>query len=188
VIPLFERREQIVQWKHGRDTHSFVRNTAHPPTQRFARMTDVQTGKTRVVSVTLMPVLITIDVKRKLVLTVCTGEVRDEEFLEARKHVLDDPRFDRSFDRVWDFSAVTEANVSAATIENLVETSPFVGDVLRAVVVSISPKALTRVLEFVSRTRKFNRRIAVFPDREAAEAWIKSERAATSSLPENRGS
>ena len=126
-----------------------------------------------------MPVLITIDVERKVVLTVCSGDVRDEDFLEAREHVLDDSRFDPSFDRVWDFSAVTEAGVSEATIEQLVATSPFVGDVLRAVVASKSPKALARVLEFVSRTRKFNRRIAVFPNRDAAEEWIKSERAAT---------
>ena len=125
-----------------------------------------------------MPVLITIDVERKLILTVGSGAVRDEDFLEARKEVLDHPDFDPSFDRLWDFSAVTEEHVSEATIEHLVGTSPFEGEVLRAVVASMSPKALSRVVEFVSHSRRFNRRIAIFPSREAAEQWIKSELAA----------
>lgn len=133
-----------------------------------------------------MPVLTSIDMERKLVLTIGSGAVRDEDFLQARKEVLGDPRFDPSFDRLWDFSAVTEEQVSEATIEHLVGTSPFVGDVLRAVVASMSPKALARVVEFVSSSRRLNRRIAVFPNREAAESWIKSERAAISPVQDRR--
>ena len=46
----------------------------------------------------------------------------------------------------------------------------------RAVVVSMSPKALARVMEFVSQCRRFNRRIAAFPTQEAARQWLESER------------
>ena len=123
-----------------------------------------------------MPALVTIDVKRKLVITVCSDTVTDEEFVQARKQVLADPTFDPSFDRLWDFSAVTKGQVSDETIAHLVETSPFVGDILRAVVVSMSAKALERVMEFVSQSRRFNRRIAAFPNREAAWQWLESER------------
>ena len=123
-----------------------------------------------------MPALVTIDVKRKLVMTVCSDTVTDEEFVQARKQVLADPTFDPSFDRLWDFSDVTKEQVSDETIAHLVETSPFVGDILRAVVVSMSPKALARVMEFVSQCRRFNRRIAAFPTREAARQWLESER------------
>jgi hypothetical protein len=123
-----------------------------------------------------MSALVTIDVERKLVITVCSGTVTDEEFFQARKQVLADPTFDPSFDRLWDFSAVTGEQVSDETIAHLVETSPFVGDILRAVVVSMSPKALARVMEFVSLSRRFNRRIAAFPSREAAQQWLESER------------
>ena len=127
-----------------------------------------------------MPALVTIDVERKLVITVCSDTVTDEEFVQARKQVLADPTFDPSFDRLWDFSAVTGEQVSDETIAHLVETSPFEGDILRAVVVSMSAKALDRVMEFVSQSRRFNRRIAAFPTRESAWQWLESERRARS--------
>lgn len=123
-----------------------------------------------------MPALVTIDVKRKLVITVCSETVTDEEFVQARKQLLADPAFDPAFDRLWDFSAVTGERVSDETIAHLVETSPFEGDILRAVVVSMSPKALARAMEFVALSRRFNRRIAAFPSREAAQQWLESER------------
>jgi hypothetical protein len=125
-----------------------------------------------------MPALVTIDVERKLVITVCSGTVTDEEFVQARKQVLADPTFDPSFDRLWDFTAVTGAEVNDETIAHLVETSPFMGDILRAVVVSMSAKALARVMEFVAQSRRFNRRIAAFPSRETAWQWLESERRA----------
>ena len=123
-----------------------------------------------------MPALVTIDVKRKLVITVCSGTVTDKEFVQARKQVLADPTFDPSFDRLWDFSTVTGAMVSDETIAHLVETSPFMGDISRAVVVSMLPQALARVMEFVAQSRRFNRRIAAFPTQEAARQWLESER------------
>ena len=123
-----------------------------------------------------MSTLVTIDVERKLVITVCSDTVTDEEFVQARKQVLADPAFDPSFDRVWDFSAVTSEQVSDETIAHLVETSPFEGDISRAVVVSMLPQGLARVMEFVSQSRRLNRRIAVFPTRQSAEQWIESER------------
>jgi hypothetical protein len=123
-----------------------------------------------------MPAYVTIDAERKLVITVCSGTVTDEEFLQAREQVLADPAFDPSFDRLWDFSAVTMEEVSEEAIARLVKTSPFVGDISRAVVVSMSPKALARIMDFVSQSRRFSRCIAVFPTRETAERWIESER------------
>jgi len=123
-----------------------------------------------------MPALVTIDVERKLVITVCSDTVTDEEFVQARKQVLADPTFDPSFDRLWDFSGVTGEQVSDETIAHLVETSPFVGDILRAVVVNMSAKTLERVMEFVSQSRRLNRRIAAFPTQEAARQWLESER------------
>ena len=107
-----------------------------------------------------MSTLVTIDVERKLVITVCSDTVTDEEFVQARKQILADPTFDPSFDRLWDFSAVTKEQVSDETIAYLVETSPFEGDISRAVVVSMLPQGLARVMEFVSQSRRFNRRIA----------------------------
>jgi hypothetical protein len=123
-----------------------------------------------------MPANVTIDSERKLVITICSGTVTDEEFLEARKQLLADPAFDASFDRIWDFSAVISEQVSEEAIARLVKASPFVGDISRAVVMSMSPKALARIMEFVFHSRQLNRRIAVFPTLQSAEQWIESER------------
>jgi hypothetical protein len=124
----------------------------------------------------LMATLIEIDPERRIVFTTCSGRVTDEEFLAARQQILSDPHFNPSFDRLWDFSAVTEQHVSEEALGHLVATSPFGGDISRAVVVSMIPDTLTRVMEFVSQSRRFNRRIAAFPTRAAAEQWIESER------------
>jgi hypothetical protein len=132
-----------------------------------------------------MPALIEIDSKRKLVLTVCSGTVTDEEFVQAREGMLADPHFDPAFDRLWDFSAVTDEAVSEETLSHLVKTSPFTGDILRAVVVSMVPQAFARVMEFIAQSRRFNRGIAAFPTREAAEQWLASEHAVR---PPRRGS
>ncbi|MEO5718667.1 MAG: hypothetical protein ABIR29_08865 [Chthoniobacterales bacterium] len=123
-----------------------------------------------------MPVEVIIDEERKLGLTICTGLVTDEEFLRARDEALASPQFDPSRDRLWDFSGVTAQEVSEGTIAELVKTSPFVGDILRAVVVNMSPKLFGPVLDFVAYSRQFNRRIAAFPTREAALEWIDGER------------
>lgn len=123
-----------------------------------------------------MPAEVVIDKEQKLVVTICAGTVTDDEFLQARQQLLDDPAFDPSFDRLWDFSAVTTEEVTEEAISRLVKSSPYVGEISRAVVVSMSPKALPRALEFVSQSRRFNRRVAAFPTREAAEKWIASER------------
>ena len=131
----------------------------------------------------VMPAQLTIDPERKLVITVCSGMVTDAEFLQAREQLLADPNFDASFDRLWDFSAVTKEQVSEEAMAGLVKTSPHVGDISRAVVVSMAAKPLVRILQFVSQSRRFNRRIAAFPSREAAEQWIKTERDAIAAEP-----
>lgn len=124
-----------------------------------------------------MPVTVTIDPERRL--TVATGEgvVTDEEFLQAREQVLADSTFDPTFDRIWDFSAVTEARVTEAIIARLVATSPnSENPICRAVVASERAAPLKSTLEFINRTRQANRRIAVFPDLHSAEKWIASVR------------
>jgi hypothetical protein len=125
-----------------------------------------------------MPADVMIDLERKLVITVCSGVVTDEEFMEARKQLLADPAFDPAFDRMWDFSGVIAEQVSEEAIARLVKSAPFVGDISRAVVMSMSPKALARIMEFVFQSRQLNRRIAVFPTRQSAEQWIESEQRA----------
>ena len=120
-----------------------------------------------------MPVTVTIDAERRLTITTGAGVVTDEEFLRAREKLLANPAFDSSFDRIWDFYAVTEARVSEAVAAQLIATSlNSERSICRAVVVSERAAPMKAILDFISRTRQTNRRIAAFPDRARAEEWI----------------
>ena len=125
-----------------------------------------------------MPVTVTIDPEQRLTVTTGEGVVTDEEFLRAREQLLANPTFDPSFDRIWDFYAVTEARVSETVAAQLIATSPNSEiPICRAVVVSERPTPMKSILDFMNRTRQANRRIAAFPDRDLAEKWIVSARA-----------
>ncbi len=124
-----------------------------------------------------MPVTVTIDTKRKLVVTTAAGLVSDKEFLDARSKLLADPQFHPSFDRLWDFSAVTQESVTDKTVAYLADTSPCAGMIYRAVVVCMPPEPFQRVLDFIDTSRGFSRQIAAFPARQMAEDWIRTERA-----------
>lgn len=120
-----------------------------------------------------MSVTLRIDPERALVITTGEGVVTEDEFVRAREQLLADPAFDLSFDRIWDFSAVTEARVSEAMTAQLVAASPSSGKpICRAVVVSERAGPMKATLDFINYTRKENRRIAAFPDLASAEKWI----------------
>ena len=124
-----------------------------------------------------MPVIVTIDPERRLTITIGEGVVTDEEFLRAREQLLANPAFDPAFDRIWDFSAITEARVSEAVVARLVAASPnSEKPICRAVVVSERTTPMKAILDFINRFRQTNRRIAAFPDRGRAEKWIAKAR------------
>jgi hypothetical protein len=125
-----------------------------------------------------MPVTVTVYPERLLTITVGEAVVTDEEFLRAREELLANPAFDPSFDRIWDFSAVTEAQVSEEVVAQLVATSPnSERPICRAVVVSERATPMKYILGFINRVRQANRRIAAFPNRDHAEQWIAASRA-----------
>lgn len=125
----------------------------------------------------VMPVTVTIDPERRLTITTGDGVVTDEEFLRAREQLLANPAFDPTFDRIWDFCAITEARVSEAVAALLIATSPNEKPICRAVVVSERATPMPAILDFINRVRQTNRRIAAFPDRDRAEEWIATCRA-----------
>ena len=125
-----------------------------------------------------MPVTVEIDAERRLTITIGEGVITDDEFLSAREQLLVNPAFDPNYDRIWDFYSVTEAQVSEAVAARLIAASPISEKpICRAVVVSERPAPMKAILDFISRTREANRRIAAFPNREAAEKWVITARA-----------
>lgn len=131
-----------------------------------------------------MPVTIKIDTERRLTITTGEGVVTDEDFVEARALLLADPKFDPSFDRIWDFHLVTEAHVTEQIVARLVAESPASSKpICRAVVMSKQTAPMKAILDFVNRTRQASRRIAAFPDLTSAEKWVI---AARGDLPPDR--
>ena len=125
-----------------------------------------------------MPVRVSIDAERRLTITIGEGVITDDEFLRARAELLVNPAFDPNFDRIWDFYSVTEARVSEAVAERLISSSPNAEKpICRAVVISKRAAPMKAILDFIHRTRLANRRIAAFPNREAAEKWVTTARA-----------
>lgn len=124
-----------------------------------------------------MPVRVVIDAERRLTITIGEGVITDDEFLHAREQLLANPAFDPTFDRIWDFYSVTEAQVSEAVAARLIAASPTSEKpICRAVVVSERAAPMNAILDFIRRTREGHRRIAAFPNREAAEKWVTTAR------------
>jgi hypothetical protein len=120
-----------------------------------------------------MPVSVIIEDEERLTITRGEGLVTDEDFLNARAALLVNPRFDPAFDRIWDFYDVTEARVSPEVAERLVGGSPgSENPICRAVIMSKSSAPVNAILDFIQRTRRSQRRIAVFPDMKSARRWI----------------
>ena len=124
-----------------------------------------------------MPVSLTFDTERRLIITTGEGVVTDADFIEGRRQLLANPAFDPSFDRIWDFHRVTEAQVTDAVVARLVAESPSATKpICRAVVTSERAGPMKEILDFINRTREANRRIAAFPDLTSAEKWVLTAR------------
>lgn len=124
-----------------------------------------------------MPVTLMIDPEKRLTITIGSGLVTEDEFVRARAQLLADPTFDPYFDRIWDFSAVTEAQISEKMIAQLVGSSPStMKPICRAVVVSERAGPMKPILDFIKYTRRSSRRIAAFPDFASAEKWVMTAR------------
>ena len=83
-----------------------------------------------------MPCGYTIDLAQSLVLSRGWGLVTDRELL-AHVHALTaDPRFARSFRQLVDLRDVTDVQVTASTIREMVKLNPFGAGARRAVVVT----------------------------------------------------
>ena len=83
-----------------------------------------------------MPVGYTIDLARSLVLSRGWGVVTDRELLAHARALTADPRFARSFHQLADLRDVTDLQVTASTIREMVRLNPFGAGARRAMVVT----------------------------------------------------
>jgi hypothetical protein len=83
-----------------------------------------------------MPVGYTIDLAQSLVLSRGWGIVTDRELLAHVRSLTADPRFARNFRQLADLRDVTDVQVTAATIREMVRLNPFWAGARRALVVT----------------------------------------------------
>lgn len=122
-----------------------------------------------------MPLHITIDSARRLIVSAGEGSISDEDLTAGREKLAADPRFDSTFDRIWDLSAATRLTFSDETLHQFAEKS-LSGVMVRRAIVCVAPEIVSPVLEFVGESRRFQRDIVIFPTRQEAEEWLASPR------------
>ena len=83
-----------------------------------------------------MPGAYTIDLARSLVLSRGWGALTDRELLAHVRAVTVDPRFARNFHQLADTRDVTNVQITAATIREMIRLNPFVAGSRRALVVT----------------------------------------------------
>lgn len=83
-----------------------------------------------------MPCAYTIDLARSLVLSRGWGEVTDRELLAHVRALTADPGFARNFHQFIELRDVTDVQITASTIREMVKLNPFGAGARRAVVVT----------------------------------------------------
>ena len=83
-----------------------------------------------------MPCGYTIDLARSLVLSRGWGVVTDRDFLAHVRALTANPRFARGFRQLVDLRDVTDIQVTASTVREMVRLNPFGASAQRAVVVT----------------------------------------------------
>jgi hypothetical protein len=83
-----------------------------------------------------MPCAYTIDLARSLVLSRGWGAVADRELLAHVRALTADPRFARNFHQLIDLRDVTDVQITASCIREMVRLNPFGAGARRAVVVT----------------------------------------------------
>jgi hypothetical protein len=83
-----------------------------------------------------MPAGYTIDLERSLVLSRGWGVLTDRELLVHVRALTADPHFARNFCQLGDLRDVTDVQITAATIREMVRMNPFWAGARRALVVT----------------------------------------------------
>lgn len=116
-----------------------------------------------------MPVILKIDSRRRVVYSTFYGKVTDDELLRHGATIASDPDFKRDFSEVVDFSAVSEATISDATLKTMAESRSLFSDTVLHIVVAPADS----VFQLASRYKEFTRKTRpnLFVVRSRAEAY-----------------
>ncbi len=118
-----------------------------------------------------MPLNVTVDVERRIVISQGWGTVRDDDLLAGRRRLLSDASFDPAFDRIWDLSGVAEVQLSDEVLHQFASHSLSNPNVHRAIV-CVAPQVVQRALDFVSACQQRHQPVSIFPTSAQATEWM----------------
>jgi hypothetical protein len=127
-----------------------------------------------------MPLTISVDKKRRLVITEGSGVLTLDDIASARAEARSNPDFDPTFDELFDVRGIVEARLSGAEMARIAASSVLGAGVFRAFVVANQKQhGLARM--FSGLAEPHDQRVDIFRDMAVAEAWLASRRKAAGS-------
>ena len=123
-----------------------------------------------------MPARFTIDLARRIVFSEGWGVLVDDDLRQTQKGVRETPGFESDFRQLYDFSAVTDVQVTPDALWGMVKDSPFLIDAQRAIVVD-SDTAFGVVRMYQQISGRESAAFRIFRDRESALRWLERDEA-----------
>jgi hypothetical protein len=116
-----------------------------------------------------MPVVLKIDTRRRVVYSTFYGRVTDEELLGHGRAIASDPKFNRDFSEIVDFSAVSDLAISEATLAAMASNKSLYSESVLHIVVAPADVAFQLANQFKTFARETRRNLLVV--RSRAEAY-----------------
>src|SRR5690348_7200729 len=124
-----------------------------------------------------MPLTVTVDKKRSLIITHGSGVLTLDDVASARAQLRANPDFDPGFYELFDVRDVTEARLTGAEMARVAASSVLAPGVCRAFVIANQKQnGLARM--FSGFAEPYDQRVDIFRDMTVAEAWLASRREA----------
>ena len=118
-----------------------------------------------------MPITYTIDLKLRRVETILTGVLTVQDLLAHYATVRADPQFDADLDEICDLSDVGSVEISSRAMSTLPGSVPFSARSRHALIAS--RPAIVGLARMFQQWSPDETKTRVFPDRSAAEAWLR---------------
>jgi hypothetical protein len=122
-----------------------------------------------------MPVRYELDIESKIVRTIFTGIVTENEVAEHAAHLGKDPAFQPGFSELADLSKALEVRLGYPEFQHLEFIDPFSREAKRAFVTTPRSQAygLTRMFQMMRHSPE---NIQIFDTVESALAWLKPQK------------
>lgn len=115
-----------------------------------------------------VPVVLKIDIRRRLVYSTFYGKITDDELLNHRSTIAADPHFNRDFNEIVDFSAVTEPNISEAGLAQVAAGESLYSDSVLHIVVAPADLAFQLASQFKTFAHETRHNLLVVRSRDEA--------------------